>query len=66
MGMSSFFTNKGYHPSLQVQTMHELASIPAEKFVIDLMNTHMRLKQAIVEAQARYQGPADARRSPTF
>ena len=40
----------------------------AEMFVADLEETHAELKQAIVEAQKRYQGLADARRTtaPTF
>jgi len=63
--MSPFFANKGYHPSLQVQTIHKLISILAEKFIVDLIDTHMRLKQAIAEAQARYQDLANARRSKT-
>jgi len=48
--------------------MHELTSIPAEKFIVDLADTYMRLKQAIAETQARYQGLADTRHSktPTF
>jgi len=58
MGMSPFFANKGYYPSLQVQTTCKL--------VTDLVNTHTRLKQAIAEAQARYQDPADARCSKTL
>jgi len=67
-GISLFFANKGYHSNLQVQTMHKLASIPAEKFVVDLKDIHMRLKQAIAEAQSRYQGLADTRhlKAPTF
>jgi len=66
--MSSFFANKGYYPSLQVQITREPVSIPAKKFVADLTDTHTRLKQAIVKVQARYQGPTDARcsKAPTF
>ena len=52
-GISPFFANKGYHSSLQVQITCKL--------ITDLVNTYTRLKQAIAEAQARYQGPADAR-----
>jgi len=48
--MSFFFVNKEYYFNLQVQTIHKLASILAEKFIADLKNIHMRLKQAIVEA----------------
>jgi len=45
--------------------MHKLTSILAEKFIADLIDTHMRLKQAIVEAQAKYQDLANARHSKT-
>jgi len=37
MGMSLFFAKKGYYPSLQVQMTHKLISIPAKKFVANLM-----------------------------
>ena len=62
-GMFSFFANKGYHPNLQVWAMRELSSQTAETFVTNLEETHKELRRAIAEAQRRYQGPADARRS---
>jgi len=67
-GISPFFANKGYHPSLQVQLTHKVTSQPAETFVVNLEETHAKLKQAIAAAQLRYQGLADARRTkvPTF
>jgi len=58
-GLSPFFTNKGYYPSLQVWTARKLSLQSAKKFVVDLETMHMELKQAIAEAQGRYQGPAD-------
>jgi len=66
--MSPFFTNKGYYPNLQVWTVWELTSSAAEMFVADLEEMHAELKQAIAEAQRRYQGLADARQTtaPTF
>jgi len=67
-GLSPFFANKGYYPSLQVWTAHELSSQSAEKFVVDLETMHIELKQAIAEVQEHYQGLADAQQSiaPTF
>ena len=67
-GISFFFANKRYHPDLQVRTTRELPSQTAKIFVANLEETHRELKWTIIEAQKRYQGPADARKStaPTF
>jgi len=62
-GLFLFFANKGYYPSLQVQTAHELSLQSAKKFIADLETTHMELKQAITKTQKCYQGPADAQQS---
>ena len=60
-GISPFFANKGYNPSLQVHPERNLASAVARQFVIDLDGLHQELKVTISEAQRRYQGPADRR-----
>ena len=63
-GISPFFTNKGYHPNLTVHPKHDLASSHAKDLVVNLDELHQELKSTIVEAQLRYQGPADACRAP--
>lgn len=61
-GVSPFFANKGYHPSLTVNTDLELASARARNYVTNLDALHSSLRDNLAEAQKRYQGPADARR----
>ena len=51
-GVSPFFANKGYHPNITVHPECDLDSL------------HQFLREEMVHAQERYQGPADARRSP--
>src|ERR1700734_2168450 len=63
-GISPFFANKGYHPNLTVHPERDLASSRAKDLVVNLDELHQELKSAIAEAQLRYQGPADARRTP--
>ena len=63
-GVSPFFANKGYHPNITVHPERELASQKARDFVVDLDELHTVLRQQLAEAQERYQGPADRRRSP--
>src|SRR6185369_5245653 len=63
-GVSPFYANKGYHPNLSIHPEYDLASTQARQFVVDLDELHQELKTAISEAQKRYQGPADARRTP--
>ena len=62
-GVSPFYTNKGYHPRLQVHALQDLSSENARLFAKNLETVHSELKDAIIEAQKRYQGPVDARRS---
>ena len=63
-GISPFFANKGYHPNLTIHPERDLASSRAKDLVVDLDKLHKELKSTIAEAQLRYQGPADSRRSP--
>ena len=67
-GISPFFANKGYHPNLTVHPEQDLALSRARGLVVNLDELHQELKTAISEAQLRYQGPADAKRSlaPNF
>jgi len=63
-GVSPFFANKGYHPNLAVHPEHDLSSARAREYVVDLESLHEYLCEEMAAAQKRYQGPADARRSP--
>ena len=63
-GISPFFANKGYHPNLTIHPERDLASSRAKDLVVDLDELHQELKATIAEAQLRYQGPADKKRSP--
>jgi len=54
IGLTPFFANKGYHPSLQTQLKRDLLSDLAWPFIAELESVHTRLKQLIVEAQACY------------
>ena len=63
-GISPFFANKGYHPNITVHPERDLSSTHAKEFVMDLDALHQELQTQIAKAQKRYQGPADARRTP--
>src|SRR5260221_13477904 len=43
-GVSPFFTNKGYHPSLVVEPNVQVSSIGAQCFISDLDDLHTELK----------------------
>jgi hypothetical protein len=63
-GISPFFANKGYNPSITVYPERDLTSNRAREFTIDLDELHQELRRRIAEAQKRYQKSADARRIP--
>jgi hypothetical protein len=63
-GVSPFFANKGYHPSLTVHTERDIASDRAREFAVDLGELHVFLKEQISDAQRQYQKSADNRRIP--
>src|SRR6202789_3032324 len=63
-GISPFFANKGYHPNITVHPECDLSSTRARDFAVNLDDLHQELQFQIAEAQKRYQGPADARRTP--
>src|SRR5260221_9916704 len=63
-GVSPFFANKGYHPSLVVEPNIQVSSIGAQCFISDLDNLHLELKWSIVKAQECYQKYADKHCSP--
>src|SRR5258705_3073969 len=63
-GVSPFFANKGYHPSLVAEPNVQVSSIGAQCFISDLDDLHMELKRSIAKAQERYQKYADEHHSP--
>ncbi len=58
-GVSLFFANKGYHPSLVAEPNVQVSSTGAQCFILDLDDLHAELKQSIVKAQECYQKYAD-------
>src|SRR5260370_1353905 len=54
-GVSLFFANNGYHPSLVLELNLQVSSIGAQCFISDLDDLHMELKQSIAKAQECYQ-----------
>src|SRR5260221_7565703 len=63
-GVSPFFANKGYHPSLMVEPNVQVSSIGAQHFISDFDDLNMELKRSIAKAQEHYQKYADEHRSP--
>src|SRR5260370_11204067 len=64
MGVSPFFTNKGYHPNLSTDTTTLVPSTEAQQFVAHLDEIHNELKQNIMDAQECYQKGADRHHLP--
>jgi len=50
MDISPFFTNKGYHPWLEIQDLQGATSKDARTFVNNLNTVHLELKKAIAGA----------------
>src|SRR5260221_10081892 len=63
-GVSPFFTNKGYHPSVVAEPDIQVSSTGAQCFIADLDELHAELKQSIAKAQECYQKYADEHHSP--
>ena len=63
-GLSPFFANKGYHPTLATAPDAPALSADAQQFVAELNELHAELKTNIAEAQQHYQVYADQRRAP--
>ena len=63
-GVFPFYTNKGYHPKMQLQVENDVRIMEVDSFVTDLRLVHDDLKRAIKDAQHHYQIPADMRRTP--
>ena len=62
--VSSFFTNKRYHPNITVHPEHNIASSRAHNFTVDLDELQSTLKTEISTAQQYYQKSTNAWRSP--
>ena len=58
-GISPFFTNKGYHPRLQVRSLPNLASKSAKTYSNNLDVVLTNLKQMLTDSQVCYQTHAD-------
>ena len=63
-GVSLFFANKGYHPSIVAEPDVQVSSTGAQCFILDLDDLHVELKQSIAKAQEHYQKYADEHCSP--
>ena len=59
IGISPFYTNKGYHPNITIHTDCNLASARAREFTVNLEELQQMLKDKIAEAQKCYQVSAD-------
>ena len=66
MGISSFFANKGYHPSISMCLDQDLVSSTARHFVTDLEEIHTQLRKTISTAQTRYSASANHRQIPAL
>jgi hypothetical protein len=63
-GITPFFANKGYHPSVTIHPEKEVASSYAKDFAVNLQELHIYLKEQITQAQVRYKETADRNRAP--
>jgi len=63
-GVSPFFANKGYHPSISVYPERDMTSARAHDYAVDLELLHQYLREEMANTQLQYQGPADAKRTP--
>src|SRR5258705_3064418 len=63
MGVSPFFTNKGYHPEFTVDLQANTSSAKVQTFMADLECIQAELKENIAQAQERYQKNVDKHRA---
>jgi len=61
--VSPFFANKGYHPNISVYPERDMTSAWAHDYAVDLESLHQYLREEMANAQLRYQGLADAKRT---
>jgi len=65
-GVSPFFANKGYHPNITVYPERDMTSARARDYAVDLESLHQYLCEEMANVQLRYQGLADAKRTPAL
>ena len=58
-GISPFFANKGYHPSISAHLDQDLVSSTARSFVTDLEELHTQLQKIISVTQTQYSTSAN-------
>src|SRR5258707_7672689 len=63
MGVSPFFTNKGYHPEFTVDPQADTSLAEAQMFMVDLECIQAELKENITQAQERYWKNVDKHRA---
>ena len=61
-GLSPFFANKGYHPSISIHPERDVASSYAKDFAVDLQGLHDFLREQITSAQEYHKVTADRHR----
>ena len=59
MGLTPFYANKGYHPSITIHLKCNIASTRAQDFAVDLDDLHQQLQSHISDMQKRYSVSAD-------
>lgn len=63
-GVSPFFANKGYHPSLVIHPERDVSEQRAREWLIDLDTLHNSLKENLAAAQQRYSETGNKVRKP--
>ena len=58
-GLTPFYANKGYHPSIIVHPECDIASTRAQDFAVNLDDLHQQLRSHISDTQKRYLVSAD-------
>ena len=63
MGLTPFYANKGYHPSITIHPECNIASTRARDFAVNLDDLHQQLRSHISNAQKKYLVSADKHRT---
>ena len=63
IGLSPFYTNKGYHPNLSVHPERDIASTRAQDYAVDLDKLHQQLCSHIFDTQKRYSTSTNKRQT---
>ncbi|KAJ3487209.1 hypothetical protein NLI96_g3698 [Meripilus lineatus] len=62
-GVSPFFANKGYHPTISIHSDCDIVSEQAYELITDLDELYQVLRQIIADSQRHYQDPANSCRA---